>query len=114
MEKYIKINTPIQYQGGWSSSASMLNINSYTITKNVIVNQTSTAPMVPVTGGTLTVNYSLYKDYGAFNNNESAAQPKHFMWTITKQIGSDEVEDVYDVVLTELTSKEFDVEIVTI
>lgn len=114
MEKYIKINTPIQYQGGWSSSATMLNINSYTITKNVIVNQSSTAPMAfHPSGSTLSVNYSLYKDYAAYNNNEAAAQPKIFMWSISKQIETDLVEDIFDVVLTELTSKEFDCEIVT-
>jgi hypothetical protein len=111
MEKYIKINTTLNYNGGFSSNESVLRVTNYSVTENFPLVTGLTAPMQTTTSGkTVNVNYQIYKSLGDFEAGQTPVQPLNFPYQINKAYNN---EDVYNLVKTDLTSKSYDVEVLT-
>ncbi|RZJ82580.1 MAG: hypothetical protein EOO47_00080 [Flavobacterium sp.] len=109
----IKITSELTQTSGFKSTASVLEINSYTLTETVRLTSGTTSPMPTIAGKNITVNFSLYKSLSDKENNAAPFIANGFPYSINFSVedGVDVDEEyVYNQVKADLNVRGFNTE----
>lgn len=109
----IKITSELKQNAGFTSTASVLEINSYTINETVQLTTVSTMAMPAMTGKNINVNFSLYKSFEDKQSGASAFTAVDFPYSISIKAEEDDIVDesfIYNKVKADLTQRGYNCE----
>jgi hypothetical protein len=111
----IKITSELTQNAGFTSTQSVLEINTYTLTDTVRLTTGSTMAMPAMAGKNITVNFSLYKSLDDKENNAAPYVANGFPYSINFSVEDDvEVTEsyVYNQVRADLNVRGFNTEFI--